>query len=32
MFAEEFFIQKDFPHKNTIASWKDEKVWVGATI
>ncbi len=30
MFAQEFCIQENFPHQETIIAWKDQKVQIGA--
>jgi predicted SpoU family rRNA methylase len=32
MFAQEFFIQENFPYQDAITNWKDEKVQVETTM
>jgi hypothetical protein len=31
MFPQKFFIQNSFPYQEAITTWKDQKVWIGAT-
>jgi hypothetical protein len=31
MFAQEFFTQENFPYHETITSWEEQKLEIGAT-